>query len=159
MYISAFPWTLQYDANFYEERSLKIYAKDIKGKHRTEAVGMGDFLKWGECFGDKSKRFLGSTIPGTTGVRKFIGYGPFSLGRSRILKQNSTCFKKPLAGITSLIRFRGSLKEKGFHGIECPALDSQAHPYIAMRFYFHRLWLTKRAWRESWLWILTFDSL
>lgn len=43
------------------------------------------------------------------------------------------------------IRLRGSLTEKGLDGIKCLALGSQAHLNIAMRFYFHRVWLTERA--------------
>jgi hypothetical protein len=88
-----------------------------------------------QCVGEKSKKFLELMIPGTTGIQIFGDYRPFSHRRSQVFNQILTCVKKLLAGITSLIVFRGSLIEKGFHGSN--ALDSQAHPYIAMRFCFH----------------------
>lgn len=44
---------------------------------------------------------------------------------------------------------QGLAYRKGFDGIKCLALGSQAHLYIAMWFYFHSLWLTERAWRDS----------
>ncbi len=40
MYISAFPLTLTMrSTNVYEERSLGIYAEDIKRNDKTEAIG------------------------------------------------------------------------------------------------------------------------